>query len=527
MLARLLLNLRKNGIYKAVTICNIFVLTCVVAGLVEGLVFHAPQQQLVLFQRQQVSLTGCLRARLSRTEMRRGCRSLMALKDEVREAVGGLQWPQLLVREWVTTHCRDEGSAGTGSTFEAGAMSRSVSVLQWNVLCDGLSGKHPQKGGFVMSPPDSLDWEKRKWRILEEILAWDCDIITLQEVDHHEDWFSPQLERLGYRGLFVKKPDAAGLAYGSGLEDGCSVFYRSSQGMELLDARCFSFCIQENKPGGNGGTDSYGAGEETKVEGTVQWRDRAVQNQVAALALFRCVNKQEGHQPQGHQQEKHSEPKEEKLFVLATTHLKASKEEAGEYVRTQQVRRWDWSCCDNCTPRKSTMGKKLQSSWISPDGPKMRPTVLKKTEQLLEEVERFRALHSSSRHLQLEDVPVIVTGDFNATPHPSDGPTGTYEPLCYRTVLQHPLRLRSMFDVDHTFTTWKIRPLGGSAGRSGGEEGVTREVKHCIDYVWASDGVDTVRWSSMPTAEALGPARAPSYVYPSDHFSLAVELRLP
>ncbi|CAN0451879.1 unnamed protein product, partial [Laminaria digitata] len=54
-----------------------------------------------------------------------------------------------------------------------------------------------------------------------------------------------------------------------------------------------------------------------------------------------------------------------------------------------------------------------------------------------------------------------------------------------------------------------------------------KETKHCIDYVWVSGGVRPRRYSMMPTEEALGPLRAPSFVYPSDHFAVAVDLVLP
>lgn len=66
----------------------------------------------------------------------------------------------------------------------------------------------------------------------------------------------------------------------------------------------------------------------------------------------------------------------------------------------------------------------------------------------------------------------------------------------------------------------------GDGGGGGGGEG-TKETKHCIDYVWISEGVQPARRSTLPTAEGLGPHRAPSFVYPSDHFALAVELQLP
>lgn len=63
------------------------------------------------------------------------------------------------------------------------------------------------------------------------------------------------------------------------------------------------------------------------------------------------------------------------------------------------------------------------------------------------------------------------------------------------------------------YTTWKVR-----------EEG---EQCHTIDYVFYSRSAFSVSaLSDFPTAEALGPGRTPSFQYPSDHFSLCVDLRL-
>jgi hypothetical protein len=46
--------------------------------------------------------------------------------------------------------------------------SRTLRVLQWNLLADGLSGRHPDKGGFS-SPAACLEWECRRAGILAEV----------------------------------------------------------------------------------------------------------------------------------------------------------------------------------------------------------------------------------------------------------------------------------------------------------------------------------------------------------------------
>jgi hypothetical protein len=103
-------------------------------------------------------------------------------------------------REWVT---RSEGDG-----------ERQFKVMSWNVLSDALSGANPELGGFTCEK-ECLEWGVRKFRLLEEILRWDCDVIALQEVDHNDDWFAPRLGQAGYCCSFVKKPASPTLRYGS------------------------------------------------------------------------------------------------------------------------------------------------------------------------------------------------------------------------------------------------------------------------------------------------------------------------
>lgn len=118
-----------------------------------------------------------------------GVQSRSVLHREVRAAVDNLNWPTLAARGWaplpalaatpppegrggrgraegddVRDQCDDEdadeidaGGAGAG-----GRAGTGLKFLTWNVLCDGLSGAHPTRGGFLMAPEGSLDWDKRR-----------------------------------------------------------------------------------------------------------------------------------------------------------------------------------------------------------------------------------------------------------------------------------------------------------------------------------------------------------------------------
>ena len=74
----------------------------------------------------------------------------------------------------------------------------------------------------------------------------------------------------------------------------------------------------------------------------------------------------------------------------------------------------------------------------------------------------------------------------------------------------------------HYVYTCNFRP--GKDGSAGG----VRESRHTIDYcMYAGAGLSVSEILSMPSADDLGEARAPSFTYPSDHFSLQVQFSLP
>ena len=60
---------------------------------------------------------------------------------------------------------------------------------------DGLSGRDTKLGGFDSAPKDSLKWEARRERLLEELFRHgpEPDVICLEEIRSFHDWFMPQL----------------------------------------------------------------------------------------------------------------------------------------------------------------------------------------------------------------------------------------------------------------------------------------------------------------------------------------------
>ncbi|XP_039974929.1 nocturnin [Xiphias gladius] len=103
----------------------------------------------------------------------------------------------------------------------------SIRVMQWNILAQALG---EGKDGFIRCPLDALNWQERKYLILEEILTYRPDILCLQEVDHYYDTFQPIMANLGYHSSFLAKPwsPCLDVEQNNG-PDGCALFYRRSR----------------------------------------------------------------------------------------------------------------------------------------------------------------------------------------------------------------------------------------------------------------------------------------------------------
>jgi len=79
-------------------------------------------------------------------------------------------------------------------------------VLSYNILAESYASADM----YFYCPSWALDWNYRKQGILKEILAYDSDIICLQEVEAHQysEYFEPELAKNGYAGVFTPKSRA-------------------------------------------------------------------------------------------------------------------------------------------------------------------------------------------------------------------------------------------------------------------------------------------------------------------------------
>ncbi|ERL84882.1 hypothetical protein D910_02305 [Dendroctonus ponderosae] len=108
----------------------------------------------------------------------------------------------------------------------------SLRLFQWNILSQAL-GK--ENDNFARCPEEALDWNHRKYLIVEEIIEYCPDVICLQEVDHFH-FLKHVLETQGYTGMFFPKPDSPCFYIdGNNGPDGCAIFFRTDK-FELLRA---------------------------------------------------------------------------------------------------------------------------------------------------------------------------------------------------------------------------------------------------------------------------------------------------
>ncbi|KAF0693619.1 Aste57867_15484 [Aphanomyces stellatus] len=121
-----------------------------------------------------------------------------------------------------TSYVSDDTSA---SASAASSSSSSFRIVSFNVLADYLANS--PDGNLAHSHPTQafkFKWPFRNTRLLREMLTWHASILCLQEVDHFDDFFDPELRKYGYVGYHKQRTGATTL-------DGCSIFVKE----ELFD----------------------------------------------------------------------------------------------------------------------------------------------------------------------------------------------------------------------------------------------------------------------------------------------------
>jgi len=69
-----------------------------------------------------------------------------------------------------------------------------------------------------------------RWsQMLREILAQDPDVITVQELDHYWDFMGPHLHSVGYQSHYQIKGSSNGHGYTAGMRDGVAIFWKGDK----------------------------------------------------------------------------------------------------------------------------------------------------------------------------------------------------------------------------------------------------------------------------------------------------------
>lgn len=106
--------------------------------------------------------------------------------------------------------------------------SCSFTVMCYNILCD----KYATRQMYGYCPNWALDWSYRKRNILNEIVHYKADIISLQEVETEQfyKYFLPELKKEGYDGIFSPKSRAKTMSENERKHvDGCAIFYKTDK----------------------------------------------------------------------------------------------------------------------------------------------------------------------------------------------------------------------------------------------------------------------------------------------------------
>ena len=85
--------------------------------------------------------------------------------------------PELLPREWHTLAPSPSSASG----------AYPLRVAQFNILADGLAGKHPQLGGFTDTPAGALEWGVRRARLCRRESGGSWGVVAESESERAGD----------------------------------------------------------------------------------------------------------------------------------------------------------------------------------------------------------------------------------------------------------------------------------------------------------------------------------------------------
>ncbi|XP_065318510.1 uncharacterized protein LOC135926530 isoform X2 [Gordionus sp. m RMFG-2023] len=179
--------------------------------------------------------------------------------------------------------------------------NNTFTLMCYNILCD----KYATRQLYAYCPTWALAWAYRKHRILSQLAESKADILCLQEVETEQfsDFLLPELEFLGYDGIFAPKSRAKTMRHEERkFVDGCAIFYKRSR-FRLLKSHVVEFNQVAI----------------AKAEGSQNMLNRVMtKDNIGLTALFETVP-EESEKPRRNKSKKNNEPKAEEKETNAKT----------------------------------------------------------------------------------------------------------------------------------------------------------------------------------------------------------------
>lgn len=69
--------------------------------------------------------------------------------------------------------------------------------MSYNILADSKSSS--------INYTTTKSWDYRKRTLLKEIVSYNCDIVTIQNIDNFKEWWQPQLMLNGIHKFHILK----------------------------------------------------------------------------------------------------------------------------------------------------------------------------------------------------------------------------------------------------------------------------------------------------------------------------------
>ncbi|KAG7098475.1 hypothetical protein E1B28_000420 [Marasmius oreades] len=107
--------------------------------------------------------------------------------------------------------------------------SVAFSVLCYNILCP----QYASAAIYPYTPPQALEWNYRRDRIMNEIRLYSCDFVCMQEVDRdiYDEWLRGTMKQEGYESVYCPAW-VKSLPRNNGKRekrDGCAVFWKAQR----------------------------------------------------------------------------------------------------------------------------------------------------------------------------------------------------------------------------------------------------------------------------------------------------------